>query len=414
MNNKIINFQDAIYYLVILFAFTLPLSRALISFSIILIPLLWLLEGKFQEKYNKIKSNKLLISITAFLLFSTLSLIWTENFEIGLNVLRKEMYFITLFVIATTIKREQIESIITAFLFGMLISEIIAYGVFFELWTFKNATVENPSPFMMHIDYSVFMAFTSLLLLNKILSNRYLLKQKLLYLVFFMTVTGNLFLAIGRTGQVAFFLGIFTVAIIHFKISLKSILISLSLLTLISFTAYNISDTFKVRVHAGISDIEKISNINLNSSLGIRVAYYIVTWDSLKNDFILGIGIGDYKDIIDSTIDANNYQFISKGTKKFMKKYHPHSQYLLILLQLGIVGILLLFYLIYQLLKLKIANTEIKELSIIFTVLFFISSIPEPLLAKQFTLGLFILFVGLFSIESTQINAKDSAYSALK
>ena len=396
-----INFEKTIYYSVLIFAFTLPLSRALISLFIIFLPLVWILEGDFQRKYKQIKSSKLLLAILFFLSFSILSITWTENFGAGLKGLRLDLYFFALFVIATSIKKEQIQPIITAFLLGMFISEVIAYGVFFEFWTFKNATVTNPSPFMMHIDYSVFMAFTSLLLLNRLFSNHYELKQKLVYGIFFLTVTGNLFLAIGRTGQVALIAGILVMSIIHFRVTLKSVLISTLLIFSIFTVTYNVSDTFKMRVAAGVNDIKGISQMNLNSSWGIRVAYYITTYDILKENPLIGVGLGDFMDETTLALETMEYPYLTQETKEFMKRFHPHNQYLLILLQMGVIGLVLFLYIIYQILKLKIDNPEIKELSILFATIFFVSCIPEPLLAKQFTIGLFILFIGLFSVESS-------------
>jgi len=228
------------------------------------------------------------------------------------------MYFLALFVIATSIKKEQIQSIITAFLLGMFISEIIAYGVFFELWTFKNATVENPSPFMMHIDYSVFMAFTSLLLLNRIFANHYELKEKLVYAFFFLTVTGNLFLAQGRTGQVALIAGVFVMTIIHYRVTLKSVLISTLLLSSLFTIAYNVSDSFKMRAHDGLSDIQKITNMNLNSSWGVRVAYCITTYDIVKENPLLGVGLGDYMDQTALVLETKEYPYLSEATKDFI------------------------------------------------------------------------------------------------
>ena len=401
-----INFEKTIYYSVLIFALTLPLSRALISFFVIFLPLLWIIEGDFQRKYEQIKSSKLLLAILFFLFFSILSIIWTENLIVGIKSLRLEMYLLTLFVIATSIKKEQIHSIITAFLLGMFVSEVIAYGVFFEFWTFKNATVQNPSPFMFHIDYSVFMAFTSLLLLNRIFANHYELKEKFIYLFFFLTVTGNLFLAIGRTGQVAFIVGVFVMSIIHFRITIKSILISTLLLFSIFTAAYNVSDSFKMRAHSGLSDIQKISDMNLNSSWGIRVAYYITTFDIFKNNPIIGVGFGDFKDQTALILETQEYPYLNNNSKEFMKKIHPHNQYLLILLQMGVIGLIIFIYMMYQVFRLKITNPEVKELSIIFGTVYFVSCIPDPLLAKPFTIGLFILFIGLFSIESVAEDRK--------
>ena len=89
---------------------------------------------------------------------------------------------------------------------------------------------------------------------------------------------------------------------------------------------------------------------------------------------------------------------MNKGTKNFMSNFHPHNQYLQIILQMGIVGLILFGYMIYQLFHLKITDKEIKEISILFATIYFVGAIAEPLLVKQFTLVLFVLFAGLFSI----------------
>jgi len=87
-----------------------------------------------------------------------------------------------------------------------------------------------------------------------------------------------------------------------------------------------------------------------------------------------------------------------------MGNNNPHNQYLLLLLQMGIIGLSLLLYLIYQILKLNIKETELKELSILFVTVFFISCFAEPLFFKQFTIALFILFVGIFIASANSNN----------
>ena len=400
-----IDFEKIIYFSVLVFAFTLPLSRAAISFFALFLPFLWLLEGGFKTKYQQIKSNKALLSIVALSLLTLVSILWSANTEIALKHIRLNSYFFVIFVIATSIKKEQVQNIISSFLLGMFISEVIAYGVFFELWTFKHATVQNPSPFMMHIDYSVFMAFTSILLLNRIFASRYELKEKLVFFLFFLTVTGNLFLAIGRTGQAAFIVAVFVMSIIHYRVGIKSVLMSFLVLFVIFASAYNFSDTFKLRANAGIKDIHGISKMDFNSSWGIRVAYYITSYDIIKHNPLVGVGAGDYKNETIKVLKDKKYEFLSQETRDFMAEYHPHSQYLLILLQMGIVGLAVFLYMIYQILSLKIKNPEIKELSILFCVIFFVSSFAEPLFSKQFTIALFILFVGLFNIETSSSNS---------
>lgn len=396
------------------FAFSLPLSKAgIVLFSCLLV-LFWVFEGNYRNKLKEIRTNLVLLSLAVFILFNYISILWSENLIYALDNIRMYLYFLPIFVIATKIKKNEVKSIINSFLSAMFLSEIIAYGVFFELWTFKHATVQNPSPFMFWIDYSVFMAFTSLILLNRVLSKSYSIKEKIFYLFFFITVTGNLFLAIGRTGQVALFGSIFILAILHYKTTFKSILIAISIISILIFSAYNLSDSFKNRLQAAQHDIEKLSNNNLNSSWGIRVAYWISTYDTAKNSFLLGVGIGDTQDETAKTIREQNYSFLNNESIVFMTnpKHHPHNQYLQIILQSGIIGLFLYIFFFYKLLSMKISNTEIKQLSILFSSVFLISCFANTLFYKHFTINLFTLFIGLFSVyyekyrmcRSTEVN----------
>lgn len=392
-----INLNKIIYSLVIVFAFILPLSRALISFMVIILPILWFIQGNLKEKFQYIKSNKLLLSLLVFIVYSAFSMLWSTYLKDALSAFRMTSYLFTIFVIATSIKKEQVPSIITAFLTGMFISEIIAYGVFFELWTFKYATPQNPSPFMIHIDYSVFLAFSSILLLNRLFSSRYTRKEKIFLFFFFLTVTGNLFLSTGRTGQVAYIAGIIVMSIIHFRFTIKSLFISILLIGFIFSSAYQVSNSFQTRLQQALYDIKQISNLNFNGSWGIRTAFWVTTYDSVK-EHPFGSGLGDYKLATKLQVEKKNYTFINANSKVFMSDSHPHNQYLLVILQMGIIGLFVFFYMIYQLFKLDIEDKEIKEISVLFATIFFVGSLAEPLLMKQFTLVLFVLFVGLFSI----------------
>lgn len=392
-------FEKTYYYLILFFAFIMPLSRALVSLFVILLPIIWIYEGDFKRKWQEIKSSKFLLAIILFTFYSSISFFWSENILEALNQIRLFSYFILIFVIATSLQPKYIPQIITSFLMGMFVSEIIAYGVFFELWTFKHATVENPSPFMIHIDYSVFLAITSILLLNRLISSKYTLNEKILFAFFFCTVTGNLFLSTGRTGQVALIAGIIVMTLLHFKLTLKSFVLSLFLIGSIYTTAYTLSNSFKIRTAQTYSNIEGIINMNFNSSWGIRAAFWITTYDILK-EHPLGVGIGDFQDETAKIIEKKKYTFLDSSTKEFMSINHPHNEFLLILLQTGIIGLVLFFYMIYQLYQLQIKDKELKELSILFLTIYFVSCMAEPLLVKQFPIAIFVLFVGVFSTDS--------------
>ena len=175
-------------------------------------------------------------------------------------------------------------------------------------------------------------------------------------------------------------------------------LMSLVLLGAIITTAYNVSNTFKHRSNWAINDIKNIMHLNLNSSWGVRVAFWITSFDILKSNPVVGVGVGDYKDETKNVLKNDKYShLLSGGTKAFMGRNHPHNQYLLILVQMGIAGFIIFAYMIYQLISLKIKDNEIKQLSLLFVIIFFVSCFAEPLLLKQFTMTLFVVFAGIFA-----------------
>ena len=222
--SKNIDYNKYINYIAVLYAFTIPISRAgIVLFSVLMI-LLWLLEGGFKEKYSKMKNNNLVVLIIALVIFYFLSLLWSDNLVNGLKYSKKFWYFITIFVIFTSIKKEYIKYMVSAFLISMFISEVISYGIFFEWWNFKNRLPSFPTPFMYHLEYSLFLAFTALLLLNRVFTVEERV-YKFGYFIYFSTVTANLFINGGRTGQLAFIVSIFIVGFLNIKHKVKAIVI---------------------------------------------------------------------------------------------------------------------------------------------------------------------------------------------
>jgi len=220
--------------------------------------------------------------------------------------------------------------------------------------------------------------------------------------IFFLTVSGNLFISQGRIGQLTFAVAILVATILHFKLRFKTIIASLFIISTIFFTAYQASPMFKHRLQMATHDINKITKGNLNSSWGIRVAYLILGSHIIKDNLIFGVGLEDTKREGLKYIQNNPYDF-PKDVIDFMHcSYHFHNQYLMTTLQGGIVSLVLLLILFYYLFTLPIQDTELKRLSILFTVIFLIGSISDPFLMYEQTRVLFLLFMALFVTASLQ------------
>ena len=395
------NYPKTYLYLLYFTAFAIPLSHAGISMGVVLLFIVWLLERNYQATWELVKSTPLLIALGLFLVYGTLSLLWTSNIPQGLDYLRVYGYWLLIPIIAASIEKASIERVITAFLLGMMVSEIAAYGMYFELWRINGRGAEDPSPFMIHIDYSILLATTSLLLLNRLLSTHYTLKEKLLMALFFITVTGNLFIATGRTGQVAFLAAVIVAGVVHFHASIKKMLLVALLGFGIIGVAYVASDNFKLRVMQVFDDVKRMQEGDYYTSVGTRSAFWILAWDMTQDAPLTGFGIGDMRLSAKHYLETRDYGF-GPELVEFCNTNHFHNQYLVILVQLGLLGIILLGWILYAFYRLPCENPEIKKLSVVFLTIFAVGFLGEPLWSKQFTMMLFVLFTALFVRSSIQ------------
>lgn len=389
--NKI---ESTFYYSALLFAFTLPLSRAAVSFFIIWFIALFLLGRDYKNAWSQIKQIRAFWAMGALVALLALSLLWSENKSDGLNQIRLYGYWIIIPILTITLKREWLSGIITAFLGGMFISEIIAYGIYFEWWTFKDRTPQYPVPFMSHIHYSIFLATTSIILLSRLLSQRYTWRSKLPMFIFFVTSTGNLMISTGRTGQLALFVAMGVSVIIHYRLTIKSFFIFLLLSITLFVGAYSTIDLFKMRFDEGIQDTQKFQKGNYNSSWGLRAAFWIVTYDIVREHPLLGAGIGDYRLSAREALETNNHGF-TKETIAWCSNAHFHNQYLMILAQIGLIGFGLMIWLLVELFHLRIDDPQLNEFNKLSLTVFLIGSIAEPLWILQFPIILFVFITSI-------------------
>lgn len=386
--------HQIIYFSSLLFAFTLPLSRAAVSFFIVWFVVLFLIRNDWRGAWEQIRTNRVFHAMGAFIALLAFSILWSEDKADALNQIRLYSYWIIVPVLAVTLRREWLPNIITAFLGGMFVSEILAYGIYFEWWTFNDRTPDYPSPFMSHIHYSVFLAVTAIILLSRLLSERYTWRSKLPMMVFFLTSTGNLMLSTGRTGQLAFVVAMAVAVVIHYRLTIKSFVLFTVLSTTLFIGAYTTIDLFQKRVDKAVVDIQKFQEGNFDSSWGLRAAFWIVTYDIVREHPLMGAGIGDYKPAAAEVLAKYDHGF-SRSTIEWCSTSHFHNQYLMILAQVGLAGFALMLWLLTELFRLRIDDPELREFSVLGLTVFAVACIAEPLWILQFPIILFVLIAGV-------------------
>ncbi len=396
--------SEILNFLYVLYAFTLPLSRASAGIATVLILMLLLFSPERKKWIASCWNMPAAKWIIIFVLYYFLSLLITgsldhtaEEWKEGMRYLVPYLYLLPAVIIAVTLEKRYLSIVLAAFLAGMLASEVLSYLIFFEIWEKDRAivSVANPTPFMHHIQYSTFLAFTGLLLLDRLVRGRDRGYQ-ILYALFFIAVVGTLFLINGRTGQVAFLFGLFALGLMHFQNKAKALLVSSLLTLLVLGTAYGLSDNFKERIRVAQSDIHKMVNEgNFGTSLGYRVGVTILSVPLIERNPLLGTGVIDTMPMIKQ-----------EAQKAFSDDYwlqranHVQNQYLQVLLEIGLLGLIIFLLMLYWVAKIPLQSETYRNLKIILVSVYLFTMFWDIQLHVQFTGGLFALMVGVLLARS--------------
>ncbi|MGJ0355189.1 O-antigen ligase family protein [Aliarcobacter cryaerophilus] len=384
-----------INYFILLYAFCLPISRAGVSLSIVLIFLFWILEADFKRKYFEIKINYFIMAIFVFIIYSLISVLWSSDKIFAIEYVKKYYHFLIIPIIFTSLKKDYIDKVFSAFLLGMLISEITSYGIFFELWTKEGVSPNDPSPFMDHSNYSTYLAFTVFILMHKIIYTDDF-KWKIAYSIFFLFSTSNLFINGGRTGQFSFLIALCLIGFLNFKNKIKATIGFLILATILFSSAYNISPVFKDRFDYFLHDVEvMINEKDFSNSFSLRVALWISGLEASKHNLIFGSGIGDERENANHilqkfNISNDNFKQDTENSIDF------HNMYVQYTVQLGIIGLIIILSIFYFLFKLNIKDKVYKNLLIIFLILYFCHSMLGNSFHINQSMVLFALFSSIF------------------
>ena len=364
---------------------------------IVIICLLWLFSGDYQNKYLQITSNKLLLASILFFALHVIGLLWTENLIWGLHIVHKMWYFLLLLpILYTIVSKEYIRFYISAFLLAITFTEIASYLVWFEvIEPFKNASVRNPTPFMSHISYNPILAFAIYLVLHEIFFNKKLSNLLLYFYCFFsITMTINMFITGGRAGQVIFFvmLLILIFQVLNTK-RVRALIISSLVMPLIFITAYYSSSLFNERVNLAINEVVTFqetkgfdSKTYSHTSVGLRLAMALNSWQIIKKNPIIGVGTGDL---------PQEYKKINEiSFPKLVNVENPHNMYSFVLVNLGFIGLLSMLAIFYYQIKLSFNSSSklIRDLGITMPLMFLVLMLSDSYLLGHYTTLMFIFF----------------------
>jgi len=376
-------------YLLILFGFLYPLSVfAGNLLAVIILFLFFFLEDK-RTKFFYLLHNKFFRAIAIFFLLHCFGMLWTDDLKRGLEIIRKMLEFAVLLpVLMMSMHKKNIDIYINSFIAASSLILLFSYLISFEIIPpFKTATIENPTPFMTHITHGPFIAFAAYISLNRII-DKFLSKDYIsyIYIFLFLALSINVFITGGRAGQIVYIILLFTTLVQNFGLKIKILIIGMFLSLMIAISAYQYSGIFRDRADYVINELKAYEETgNFQSSIGTRLLFLENTLSIIKNNFLLGVGTGDFPQ------EYSRYNKINSPNG--FESTNPHNMYLLQMAQFGIVGLLTLIAIYYYQIKCRIKDDKfLSNLGLGMMVYFLVINFSDSYLLGHFTSFQFTFF----------------------
>lgn len=313
--------------------FSLSFSPALVSISLGFMLLLFLLERRYKARLALVATQPLSYLTLALVVLHIVGFLWTSDTSMAEQTLSRGWKYMLIPFFMMYIRRENVPFLLTAFLSGMVLSELTSYLIWLGVIApFGKATDIIPSPFMSYPYYTIYAALAAGLLVHFLLFDRPESRWRLLAAGgFLITILINLSITGGRGGQVGFFVLLFILLMMYFgRRWIQGVAVFVLASTILFYSAYQFIPVFQQRADAAIEEVTHFEEgLQDGSSVGVRIALNINYFNAFLKAPWLGHGTGSY-------LDA--YSEVNKHSAYQAHITQPHNMYLVILVQFGLLG----------------------------------------------------------------------------
>ena len=339
--NRSARFNKNIGSVLLGFAFLLgiaiPISTALQNITILLTPLLVLLVPSLREKLRG--TWRMPVGRVALIFFALIMLgcSWSiAAMPDRLNTVIKMRWLILLpFLIAFFSSRHLALSGALGFVSGVVISALVSISCAATDWVIMAANRGDWSVFRTHIYHNYFIAL-ALYGLSFLLGRNNLTRGWTVFVVLMILVLlfDAFFLVQGRTGHVVIFalLVLFAMQKFHWRG-----LVIACLALLIIYPLLRHSPNFDSGIQRGHQDISSYQRGNTETSLGLRLEFYKNSLELIKRSPWLGYGTGAFPQV---------YRDLTGFTVGDRASVNPHNDYLQMMVELGLPGLIALLTLL--------------------------------------------------------------------
>ncbi len=402
--------KDKIIYNYFLLLFSLiPISiLAGSGFSvsnILLIDLSFLIYMFYLKDFSFLKheSIKYLLIFYLYLIFNSFISIDSEQ-----GVLRNFGFIrVIIFFIALNFFFNQKSFLEKTLIIWSLIFLVVVFDIFFERFNGTNL-LGYPKESTVYLAKRIVSFFRDepivggfvnafYLILIGFLLNKFGPKKSKYILILSMVFFISILITGERSNTLRAGLGILLFFIFYKDFNLRHKLISLITMVLLLFILIINSEFLKGRF------IVQFKQAITNDGLYLRI--YKSGFEVFKNYPLFGVGNKNYR--VETCKNTNNKSI--KTQKKYKCTTHPHQIYLEFLSEHGLLGSLIMFFLLYKLIFSKIksvirSDNYLQLGSFIYLILVFLPIIPSGAFFNDYMITLFIINLSIFYASNLNLN----------
>lgn len=381
-------------WLVLLGIFFIPLSAVAVNKIFPIAIACTLIAGNWACKWSLVKNERVVIVGLILLAFITIGIFYSEaplNYTLqGYFKYTKLIFLLFLIPLFVELKwRRRAENVLMVSVF---INAIVALLNVHGIPVFGKIASVVGGYFIHQIYTSALTAFVAFILLNRVLAarspdNKEKYNKLICGVLFIFSLYILFFVYIERTGYAIAF-ALFLVFLAQ-RLKWKGVIIALVAIPLLIGTTYIISPTFHKRINDVASDLAAYKQSNQRTSIGFRLSFVKYSFVVIKKHPIFGAGTGSFR-----------YLYPTTGGPKVDENSpvgHPHNEYVLMLFQVGAIGLLLfLFWLgvqIYDSFRLPIEERRLMQG---LTIAFFVNGFCNTSLSINSTGMLLIVFLSIY------------------
>jgi O-antigen ligase len=397
-----------------LFCFGLTLSKSLISIGFIGIVVVGILNFNKHQLSNSEK--KLCFVLILSFLLTCLSLVYSRQITLSIDkiVLKLPLLLIPFAIFAFKNSEEKLKFRMTTVLnYALFLPAVVSvYNYLINKTLFDGLILQSkPLPIefgygLYHIQFSVLLAAAIVLGVISLLQNLVLRYQITFWFLLVLVVVNIVALHIlsARTGLLSLYAAAFVVIYYYFKkIEFKKKLTISAFIIVLPLLFILFSTSLKHRIFNTFEDLKvTVSGKDANDySMAMRVAAWFNAFDVIKDNPLLGVGVGNVETVLKKNFETYNPKITPQNRK------NPHNQFIETAVESGILnGVLLLLF--FGLLFFLKFDKQIKLSLSAIGLLFLIACLFESLFERQSTVVGIVMIISfvLGSNAKTEIENK--------